>query len=95
VGGTVVVMGLRWWLDVVMRRGNGGVVVVRWCGENGAGLFIAGARSVRGRFLWRGGRRRAALGVGRARSPGDGTARAGAEVVEQLLSLFKHVAQGW
>jgi hypothetical protein len=27
-GGTVVVMGLRWWLDVVMRQGNGGVVVV-------------------------------------------------------------------
>jgi hypothetical protein len=49
-GGGPVVMGLRWWLDVVVRRGNGGVVVVRWCGEDGAGLFIAGARSVRGDF---------------------------------------------
>jgi hypothetical protein len=50
-GGGPVVMGLRWWLDVVVRRGNGGVVVVRWCGEDGAGLFIAGARSVQGEIF--------------------------------------------
>jgi hypothetical protein len=88
----VVVMGLRWWLDVVVRRGNGGVVVVWWCGENGAGLFIAGARSVRGEIFVAGRSPAAALGAGRAQSPGDWTARAGAEVVEQLLSLFKQVA---
>jgi hypothetical protein len=69
-----------------------------WGGERRGGVpaFYRPRRSVRRRgFFWRGGRRRAALGAGRARSPGDGTARAGAEVVEQLLSLFKHVAQGW
>jgi hypothetical protein len=36
--------GLRWWLDVTVRRGNGGAVVVWWCGEDGAGLFIARMR---------------------------------------------------
>jgi hypothetical protein len=50
-GGGPVVLGLRWWLGVVVWRGNGEVVVAWWCGEDGAGLFIAGARSVRGRFL--------------------------------------------
>jgi hypothetical protein len=50
-GETVVVMGSRWWLDVAVRRGNGGAVVVRWCGEDGAGLFIAGMRRFRGRYL--------------------------------------------
>jgi hypothetical protein len=50
-GETAVVMGSRWWLDVAVRRGNGGAVVVRWCGEDGAGLFIAGMRRFGGRYL--------------------------------------------
>jgi hypothetical protein len=50
-GETAVVMGSRWWLDVTVRQGNGGVVVVRWCGEDGAGPFIAGMRRFKGRYL--------------------------------------------
>jgi hypothetical protein len=58
-GETVVVMGSQWWLDVAVRRGNGGEVVVWWCGEDGVGLFIAGMRRFGGRYLcspvlWRG-----------------------------------------
>jgi hypothetical protein len=68
--------GLRWWLDVAVRRGKGGAVVVRWCGEDGAGLFIAGTRSVQGKIFVLTG------APARSRRPteilaaGDGTARA-------------------
>jgi hypothetical protein len=69
-------------------------VVVRWCGEDGAGLFMAGTRSVRGKiFVLTGAPARSrrptgilAAGDGIARaerrdgSGGDGMARA--EVVE-------------
>jgi hypothetical protein len=46
----------RWcWPTVVARCGCAArqwrVAVAWWCGEDGAGLFIAGARSVRGRFF--------------------------------------------
>jgi hypothetical protein len=44
-------VGLRWRLGVVARGGNGGL---RWLGgaaRKGAGLFIAGLRSVRGGFF--------------------------------------------
>jgi hypothetical protein len=61
---------LRWWLGVVARRGNGGAVVAWWCGEDGAGLFIAGARSVRGRFLCTPALRRGRLRRARAASRG-------------------------
>jgi hypothetical protein len=72
--------------------------VVRWCGEDGAGLFIAGTRSVRGKiFVLTGAPARSrrptgilAAGDGIARaerrdgSGGDGMARA--EVVEGGIS---------
>jgi hypothetical protein len=65
-------------------------------GEEGCRPFIGRVgRFGGGDFSLAGRSPAAALGAGRARSPGDGTARAGAEVVEQLLGLFKRVAQGW
>jgi hypothetical protein len=107
-GGGPVVMGLRWWLDVVVRRGNGGVAVVWWCGEDGAGLFIARARSVRGEiFVLTGAPARSrrparipAAGDGIARaerqdgSGGDGTARAEVVEGEKYLSSVRQRSGG-
>jgi hypothetical protein len=65
-------------------------------GEEGCRPFIGCVgRFGGGDFSLAGGIAGGQLWGRRARSPGDGTARAGAEVVEQLLGLFKCVAQGW
>jgi hypothetical protein len=51
-------------------------VVVRWCGEDGAGLFIAGTRSVRGKiFVLTGAPARSRRPTG-ILAAGDGIARA-------------------
>jgi hypothetical protein len=69
--------GSWWWLDVAVRRGNGGAVMARWCGETGTGLFIAGIRRFGGRYLCSPALRRGRGGLPESRLRGDGTARAG------------------
>jgi hypothetical protein len=90
----------RWcWPTVVARCGCAArqwrVAVTWWCGEGPLALIYRRRRRVReGRyFLRRGGSPAGSAGAGRVRSPGDGTARAGAEVVEQASGLFNPVAQ--
>jgi hypothetical protein len=77
------------------REGCGGSVGEVWDGEGVVLALYRRLKAVRGgRFFCGEVAGEAVLGAGRARSPGDGMARAGAEVVGQPLGLFKHAAQG-